>query len=331
MIKRYIFGTPIDTEAILNKPDHSEFAETFFTHEGKEFIYGMNSETICYGLGENVRGINKRGWIYESNCSDEPNHLENKRSLYGAHNFLLLSDCKNIGFFIDTPGKVQFDIGYTKYEQLRISIEDNNFEIYVIEDDSPDLVVQEFRNLIGISYIAPKWAFGYGQSRWSYKTEDEVREVVNEYRKNHIPLDSVYLDIDYMDQYKDFTIDNKAFPDFSDFVCEMKKEHIHIVPIIDAGVKIEDGYDVYEEGKEKNYFCKDKDGNDFVVGVWPGRCCFPDMLNDKARAWFGNKYKILLDKGIDGFWNDMNEPAIFYSEKRKKEVFEKIADRKSVV
>lgn len=98
----------------------------------------------------------------------------------------------------------------------------------------------------------------------------------------------------------------------------MKKENIHLVPIIDGGVKKEDGYDVYEEGKENGYFCKDENGEDFVIGVWPGKCCFPDMLNDEARRWFGDKYRILIDKGIDGFWNDMNEPAIFYSEKRLK-------------
>ena len=109
-------------------------------------------------------------------------------------------------------------------------------------------------------------------------------------------------------------------------VKEMKEQKIHLVPIIDGGVKKEDGYSVYEEGKEKGYFCKDEDGEDFVIGVWPGKCCFPDMLNEEAARWFGDKYKFLTDKGIDGFWNDMNEPAIFYSEKRLKKVFDKLDD-----
>ncbi len=207
---------------------------------------------------------------------------------------------------------------------LRIVPQTPDFELYLIQGETPDEIVRQFRGLTGRSYIPPLWAFGYGQSRWSYCSEEEVRQVVKNYRENHIPLDSVYLDIDYMERYKDFTVDQERFPDFGAFVEEMKRACIHLVPIIDGGVKKEDGYEVYEEGKEKGYFCKDEQGEDFVLGVWPGRCCLPDMLNEEAGRWFGRKYKILLDQGIDGFWNDMNEPAIFYSEQGLREVFEKI-------
>lgn len=326
MVTRSVFGNPIETDAVLTKPSAIAFQNGEIEKREDGFYYTMKDEDIVYGLGENVRGINKRGWKYVSSCNDDPVHSEEKRSLYGAHNFILISGDKNVGIFVDTPGKVTFDIGYTKYDTLHIQMETEDFEIYIIENETPDSVITEFRGLIGKSYIPPKWAFGYGQSRWSYFTSDEVREVVKKHRENHIPIDSLYLDIDYMENYKDFTINPDAFGDFDELVKEMKEQHIHLVPIIDAGVKKEDGYDVYEEGKANHYFCKDADGNDFVVGVWPGKCCFPDMLNDEAREWFGNKYKFLLDRGIDGFWNDMNEPAIFYSEKRMDEVFEKLAE-----
>ena len=138
--------------------------------------------------------------------------------------------------------------------------------------------------------------------------------MVKGYRENEIPLDMVYMDIDYMQDYKDFTVNPERFPDFGEFVQKMKAEKIHLIPIIDAGVKIEQGYDIYEEGVEKGYFCKREDGSDFVAAVWPGWTHFPDVLNPEARAWFGGKYQILTDLGIDGFWNDMNEPAVFYSE-----------------
>ena len=114
-----------------------------------------------------------------------------------------------------------------------------------------------------------------------------------------------------LNHYKNFTVNEEEFPDFKAFVDEMKAQKIHLVPIIDAGVKVEDGYDVYEEGKEKGYFCKREDGSDFVAEVWPGWTHFPDMLNPEAREWFGGKYERLISQGIDGFWNDMNEPAIF--------------------
>lgn len=326
MVTRSVFGNPIETDAVLIKPSAVVFQNGEMEKKEDGFYYTMKDSDIVYGLGESVRGINKRGWKYISSCNDDPVHSEEKRSLYGAHNFILISGDKNIGIFLDTPGKVTFDIGYTKYDTIHIQTETEDLELYVIENETPDAVITEFRGLIGKSYIPPKWAFGYGQSRWSYFTSDEVREVVKKHRENHIPIDSLYLDIDYMENYKDFTINPDAFGDFDELVKEMKEQHIHLVPIIDAGVKKEDGYDVYEEGKANNYFCKDADGNDFVVGVWPGKCCFPDMLNDESREWFGNKYKFLLDRGIDGFWNDMNEPAIFYSEKRMDEIFAKLAE-----
>lgn len=339
MIKRYIFGNPIETEAVLHKPEaqNGDSPEQRQQWDGKipyvsltgdraGFTCGLDREDIVYGLGENVRGINKRGWIYVSHCADNPDHQEDTRSLYGAHNFLIVSGKRNFGIFVDTPERVTFDVGYTSQELLAVSTDSGNYELYLIEGSTPDEIVQRFRSLIGQSYLPPKWAFGYGQSRWSYRTSGEVRQVAENFRKRHIPLDMIYLDIDYMERYKDFTIDRENFPDFEALVEEMKEQHIHLVPIIDGGVKVEKGYDVYEEGVENNYFCKDKDGDDFTLGVWPGKCHYPDMLNEEARRWFGRKYQFLLDKGIDGFWNDMNEPAIFYSEKHLKEVFDQLEE-----
>ena len=332
MVRRYVFGSPLETDAVIKKPEACSGEALHLKKEGSVLRYEMEEEDIVYGLGENVRGINKRGWIYESNCTDEPHHHENTRSLYGAHNFLIVAGKgKNpFGLFFDTPDKITFDIGYTKHSLLEIQIDGNNYDLYEFAGGSPDEIVREFREMIGMPFLPPKWAFGFGQCRWSYGTSQEVREVAKQYRENHIPIDSIYLDIDYMERYKDFTIDRESFPDFEALVSEMKEQGIHLVPIIDAGVKIEEGYDAYEEGVKNGYFCKDENGEDFVVGVWPGRCHFPDMLNDEARRWFGLKYKFLLDKGIDGFWNDMNEPAIFYSEKRLQETFDKLEEYRAM-
>lgn len=327
-IKKYTYGTPFCTDAVVEQTAAGEGSPSFITELDNGFTYQMTPSDAVYGLGENVRGINKRGWHYVSNNSDEPNHREDRTSLYASHNFIIVDGRERFGLFIDYPGKLTFDIGYTEHNTITITAEDMNFDLYVLEGGSLKEIVQAFRHLIGRSYIAPKWAFGYGQSRWSYLTADEVREVVRKHRENHIPLDSVYLDIDYMERFKDFTIDEEAFPDFACFVEEMKKQHIHLVPIIDAGVKIEEGYDVYEEGVEKGYFCKEADGTDFVAAVWPGLVHFPDMLNPDARKWFGHKYKVLLDQGIDGFWNDMNEPAIFYSEKRIADAIDRVQEFK---
>lgn len=326
MIRRYVYGNVLETEAVLEKPEKEQGQLPYFTvnEQEKTFLYQMDASDRVYGLGENVRGINKRGWIYESKCSDDPEHKEDRHSLYGAHNFLVVDGKEQFGIFIDYPGILTFDVGYTKHNELKIKASDWNLDVYLITGTDVKDIVKQFRHMVGRSYVAPLWAFGYGQSRWSYMNEDEVREVVKKHRDLGIPLDSVYLDIDYMERYKDFTLNDETFPDFAKFNEEMKEQNIHLVPIIDAGVKQEDGYDVYEEGLEKGYFCTKEDGSPFVAAVWPGKALFPDMLNKEARDWFGDQYKFLLDQGVEGFWNDMNEPAIFYTEDRLKDVLEKL-------
>lgn len=326
MIRRYVYGKMLETDSVPVKPQQAQGALPYLTAEERTrtFSCRLGDKDVVYGLGENVRGINKRGWIYESKCTDNPFHMEESRSLYGSHNFLIVSGEQTFGVFFDYPGILTFDVGYTESDRLVITADDWNLDVYIIEGESEKDIVKQFRQLIGRSYIAPLWAFGYGQSRWSYMTADEVREVVRQHREQHIPLDSVYLDIDYMERYKDFTLNGETFPDFATFNQEMQEQHIHLVPIIDAGVKQEDGYDVYEEGLEKGYFCTKEDGSPFVAAVWPGKALFPDVLNPEARKWFGEKYRFLLEQGVEGFWNDMNEPAIFYTEDRLAEVIEQL-------
>ena len=318
MIKKCVFGNPFETEAVVEAVESSNNLLGFGNvsiERGFCFEYRMEPTDVVYGLGQANRGINKRGYIYVSNCADDPNHTEEKVSLYGAHNFIVIDGekCKK-GLFFDYPGKLEFDIGYTKRDVLKVSCERADLYVYEIDGDSAYDIVKQFRRIIGKSYIPPKFAFGFGQSRWGYRTQDDFERVVKGYRDHQIPIDMLYLDIDYMESYKDFTISKERIPDFKAFVEKMKAQNIHLIPIIDAGVKIEDGYEVYEEGKEKGYFCKRADGSDFVAAVWPGWTHFPDVMNPEAREWFGKKYAFLIEQGIEGFWNDMNEPAIFYTE-----------------
>lgn len=331
MVRKYVIGSPIETDSVVKEIPAQDSALPYFSvDEGaKTLMLGMAKDARVYGLGETVRGINKRGYIYVSNNSDDPYHLEETRSLYASQNFFVYCDKETaFGMYVDTPGMVSFDIGYSDTNKFSIVFEDFDSYIYVIDGDSLKDIVRQFREIIGRSYVPPKWAFGFGQSRWSYMSSDEVREVVDNYDALNMPIDSVYLDIDYMERYKDFTVDNERFPDFENFVKEMKDRNIHLIPIIDAGVKIEEGYDVYEEGIKGDFFVKKENGERLVAAVWPGKVHFPDFLKEDARKWFGNKYKVLIDKGIDGFWNDMNEPAIFYTEDHLKEVFDEIEDYK---
>ena len=331
MVEKYVFGSPFETEAVTAQIPAKAFAGALACGEisvEKGFCYQcqMSDTDVIYGLGEANRGINKRGYRYVSNCTDDPHHTEDKTSLYGAHNFIVVSGKQHVGLFFDYPATISFDIGYTQQNLLTVSCERADLYLYVITGESAYDVVKQFRKIIGTSYIAPKYAFGFGQSRWGYKTAEDIERVVRGYRDHQLPIDMVYLDIDYMQDYKDFTVNAERFPAFEQFVQKMKAEKIHLIPIIDAGVKIEKGYEIYEEGLEKGYFCKREDGSAFVAAVWPGWTHFPDVLNLDARAWFGGKYELLTSLGIDGFWNDMNEPAIFYSEEGIRALNQAVSD-----
>ncbi len=330
-MKKIRIGKPFNTEAIINFDDVIDIELksvvsylNISKDDGFKLTFDMGKSDIVYGLGENVGGLNKRGSIYDSFCTDEFIHTPDKKSLYAAHNLIIVDGERKFGLFVDHPGKVRFDIGFTYKNILEISAENANLDLYIIDGDSVKSITKKFRLAIGESYIPPKWAFGFQQSRWSYPDAKSITDITDKFRDNKIPCDTIYMDIDYMDNYKNFTIDEKKFPNFPKFVKEIKDKGFRLIPIIDAGCKKEDGYDINDEGLQKNLYCVDEDGKPFVGAVWPGKVHFPDFLNPKTRKWFGDKYNFLIDQGIEGFWNDMNEPAIFYSEKGIKKAFKKI-------
>lgn len=328
------YGNPFPTESLVFKRDTAEELikvpdvpwEIKREQNRIQLRFVMDNADQVLGLGQNLRGMNKRGGFYESFCTDDPIHTPGKKSLYGAHNFLLISGKKTFGIFIDFPGKVTYDIGFTKSDECVITVMGADVDLYHFENGTLKELVLAFRSLMGKTYAAPKWAFGFQQSRWSYQTRQEIESVANAFEDHHIPCDAIYLDIDYMERYKDFTIDKTAFPDFEGLIHELRNKGYRLVPIIDAGVKIEKGYSTYEEGAKEGYFCLNREDEPFVAAVWPGKVHFPDFLNPDARRWFGLQYKALTDLGIDGFWNDMNEPSIFYTEDRLRETIQLAKD-----
>lgn len=317
MIQRFSFGHPFPTQSVVLSLPAESGPVPFLTPDSTGWQLTLSEQAAVYGLGEMPRGINKRGWHYITNNTDESRHSEDKLSFYGAHNFLLVRDGSTcFGLFVDFPGKVYYDIGYTRHDLFSFHTETPDYDLYLLSGGNENAVCKEFRTLIGRSYIPPKWAFGLAQSRWGYKTEEDVREVARQYKEHDLPLDMICMDIDYMQDYADFTVNKERFPDLAKLSADLKAQGIRLVPIIDAGVRIDPNDPTCTEGLEKGYFCKKADGTPFVAAVWPGKAYFADFLRPEVREWSGHKYKALTDCGIEGFWNDMNEPSLFYSPER---------------
>ena len=317
MIQRFSFGHPFPTQSVVLSLPAESGSVPFLTPDGTGWQLTLSEQAAVYGLGEMPRGINKRGWHYITNNTDESRHSEDKLSFYGAHNFLLVRDGSTcFGLFVDFPGKVYYDIGYTRHDLFSFHTETPDYDLYLLSGGNENAVCKEFRALIGRSYIPPRWAFGLAQSRWGYKTEEDVREVARQYKEHDLPLDMICMDIEYMQDYADFTVNKERFPDLTKLSADLKAQGIQLVPIIDAGVRVDPNDSTCTEGLEKGYFCKKADGTPFVAAVWPGKAYFADFLRPEVREWFGHKYKALSDCGIEGFWNDMNEPSLFYSPER---------------
>ena len=317
MIQRFSFGHPFPTQSVVLSLPAESGPVPFLTPDDSGWQLTLSEQAAVYGLGEMPRGINKRGWHYITNNTDESRHSEDKLSFYGAHNFLLVRDGSTcFGLFVDFPGKVYYDIGYTRHDLFSFHTETPDYDLYLLSGGNENAICKEFRTLIGRSYIPPRWAFGLAQSRWGYKTEEDVREVARQYKEHDLPLDMICMDIEYMQDYADFTVNKERFPDLAKLSADLKAQGIRLVPIIDAGVRIDPNDPTCTEGLEKGYFCKKADGTPFVAAVWPGKAYFADFLRPEVREWFGHKYKALTDCGIEGFWNDMNEPSLFYSPER---------------
>ena len=210
MIKKYTYGKPFQTESVVvdiaaekGQPDHGNIDLT----AGFSYTFGLEDSDIVYGLGEANRGINKRGYKYISNNADNPHHHEDVYSLYASHNFIIVSGAQTFGLYFDYPSTITFDVGYTKCDELHIFCDSADLDIYVITGDSPYDITKQFRKMIGRSYIPPKFAFGFGQSRWGYKTPEDFETVARKYRENHIPIDMVYTTYEHgqyrvRDRYK---------------------------------------------------------------------------------------------------------------------------------
>lgn len=184
------------------------------------------------------------------------------------------------------------------------------FREYVIVG-TPKTIMDRFTELTGRPYMPPKWALGFHQSRWSYMSEQEVRDVLSGFEKHDLPLSAIHVDIDYMDDFRIFTNDKSRFPDFRGLTESLNARGVHLVVNHDPGVKKDKDYKIFQEGMARGFFVRYLDDKLVEGPVWPGQCVFPDFTDARVREWWGEKYKVFVDWGVSGVWHDMNEPAVF--------------------
>ena len=266
-----------------------------------------------YGLGEKTGFLDKRGKEYEMWNTDTFNpHVTETDPLYQSIPFLIgFKQGQAYGIYFDNSYKSYFDLGKGGKDYYSFSAEGGKLDYYFINGPSLKEVVSAYTDITGQMPLPPKWALGYHQSRYSYNPEEEVKELVQKFRTKDIPCDVIHLDIHYMNQYRVFTWNENEFPNPKEMLTELAESGFKVVNIIDPGVKKDPDYEIYQQGVKNDYFCKYLDGKQFIGSVWPGECAFPDFSQAEVRKWWGDCHQPLLEQGVKGIWNDMNEPAIF--------------------
>ncbi len=305
-----------NTEGKLLSQDKRGFVHRSTILKGDTHVSLQKSITKTenfYGLGDKSSALNLRKKKFENWNTDAFAYGPKTDPLYKTIPFFYgLKNDIAYGVFFDNSHRSFFDFDSKNKNELSFGAEGGELNYYFILGPDLNDVAQRYTLLTGTPELPPMWGLGYHQCRWSYYPEKRVLNLAKKFRDKKIPCDSIYLDIDYMDGFRCFTWSKKLFPNLKKVIAKIKEKGFDTVVMIDPGIKEDENYSVYQEGIKNGYFCKRTDGNLMVGPVWPENCVFPDFTNKAVRKWWGNLYKELYnDQDVSGFWNDMNEPAVF--------------------
>jgi alpha-glucosidase len=279
-----------------------------------------------YGLGEKAARLDKRRGYFVNWNSDTPGYTEGKDPIYQTVPFYLgLQRGIAYGIFFDNSYRSYFDFGRSSQQRAWFGAEGGEMNYYFFHGPSIKKILSRYAELTGHMPLPPRWALGNQQSRWSYYPDTMVEEVVSEYRRRDLPLDVIYLDIDYMRGYRVFTFNKERFPDPKRLTEKLGRQGVKVVTIVDPGVKHDpnpsgERYHVFDEGLAKNFFQRRRNGELFIPRVWPGDSVFVDYTLPEARRWWGELHRFYTGNGIAGIWTDMNEPADFVDQTGKNQL-----------
>ncbi|MGA2888696.1 MAG: TIM-barrel domain-containing protein [Terracidiphilus sp.] len=269
-----------------------------------------------FGLGDKTGPLDRRNEAFTLWNTDAYRFQESTDPLYKSiPYFMTYRAGRTAGVLLDNTWRTSFDFGKESAGIYSFGAASGAVDYYLFYGPSPKQVVETYAWLTGVPPLPPLWTLGFQQSRYSYMSQARVLEVANRFRTDSIPADAIYLDIDYQEKNRPFTVDRTAFPDLTGMVAQLTAKNFHVVAITDLHIANLPGHNYfpYDSGMAGDHFVKNPDGSVYTGRVWPGPSVFPDFTRQQTRAWWGTLYRDLHHSGIDGFWNDMNEPSVFDS------------------
>lgn len=299
----------------------------------------VSEESMVYGLGEKTRYLEKSGTTYEMwNRNTKGFYTHNEDPLYASFPFYIVRTAERgqakgyynyVGVFVAQAERSEFSVKSSVREnQVGIDVSAPEITMYLISGDNIKHIVKKYTDLTGKPFFPPKWAIGYHHSKYGApRDQTESIKLANKFRDKQIPCDALYFDLQHMEENKVFTWDSQSFPEPEKLLGKLHEKNFKSVLIVDPGIKKEKGYEVYDSGKKKGVFIKDEENDDFLGSLWPGFCTYPDVLRKDVREWWAEENERLLSQGIDGIWNDMNEPTVFFGKKQLYNIVDELKDR----
>jgi alpha-glucosidase len=285
-----------------------------FDGDGFRVYKSMPADEHYFGLGDKTGPLDRRNEAFTLWNTDAYRFQESTDPIYKSiPYFMTFRAGRAAGLLLDNTWRTSFDFGKESPGVYSFGAVAGPLDYYLFYGPSPKQVVETYAWLTGNPPLPPLWSLGYQQSRYSYTSQARVLEVANRLRADSIPADAIYLDIDFQEKNRPFTVNRAAFPDLPGMVAQLKSENFHVVAITDLHIaKVPgQGYLPYDSGMAGDHFVKNPDGSVYTGPVWPGPSVFPDFTRQQTRAWWGTLYRDFSHSGIEGFWNDMNEPSVF--------------------
>jgi alpha-glucosidase len=296
---------------ILNEDSPGKGLGTTFTGEKVTVYKSLQQGERFIGLGEELGNLDRRGTVVTLTNTDNYKYDDPRIPMYASIPFFMgLHHQKIYGIYFDNSSRSVFNFGASNTRFSSYSFDGGDRDEFFIHDSSVARILEHYTALTGRMPLPPQWSLGYQQSRCSYYPEDRVQFIAQTFRDKKIPLDGIVLDADYLKDYEPFRIDPARFPDMRALADKLQGMNIELTASVNPGIRIDESYSAYKTGLQQNVFLKYSDGQLYVADIHPNTNHFPDFTNPKARAWWIDNMKIYQDVGINGYWNDMNEPAI---------------------
>ena len=300
--------------------------KTVFAFDVKKIIYSqyfleLTNEEVpsksLYGLGESMDNFRKDfdkafKKVIMLNSDQPPTR---NLPLYGTHPFYLMRENER-----DSHGVLFFnnhiqEVVMAPKPAITYRTTGGVLDFFIFMGPSNNEVMSQKMNLIGHTPLPPLWSFGYQLCRYGYKNTAHVKAVYDRTIEAGIPLDVKWVDIDYMKNHNDFTVDEEGdFKGLGDFVKQIRSSGRKFIPILDPAVSASEPkgtYPPYDDGIDMDIFIRNEDGSHFIGHVWnPETSIFPDFTHPRAAEYWVRQMKHLYEKlPYDGMWIDMNEPA----------------------